>query len=415
MVTLTPARRWCALLSLALGGFAIGATEFVAMGLLPNIAADLLPDLYAESSTQGIARAGWMISAYALGVVVGAPLFAVIAIRYSRTRLLLALLAVFIVGTVASAVLPSFGLVVLARFAAALPHGAYFGTASLVAASIMGPGSQGKGIAIVLSGLTVSNVIGVPAITWLGQQYGWRVAYLSVAGIFVLTLVAVLLAVPHQKAEPGASARSELRIFRIPQAWLMMAAAAIGFGGFFAVYSYIAEVVTHVTRQSAGFVPWVLAAIGIGMTVGNLLGGWAADRNLRLTLLAGTPVLIASLVAVALFSRTPAGLLLSAFAVGAANALVIPSLQTRLIRISGDAQLIAAALNHSAFNVGNSLGAILGGAAIAAGLGYLAPTLVGVGLTVLGYILLIVSLRLDRRRPRVGVEAVEPERVPVHS
>jgi DHA1 family inner membrane transport protein len=151
------------------------------------------------------------------------------------------------------------------------------------------------------------------------------------------------------------------------------------------------------------------------MTVGNLLGGWAADRNLRLTLLAGTPVLIASLVAVALFSRTPAGLLLSAFAVGAANALVIPSLQTRLIRISGDAQLIAAALNHSAFNVGNSLGAILGGAAIAAGLGYLAPTLVGVGLTVLGYILLIVSLRLDRRWPRVGVEAVEPERVPVHS
>jgi DHA1 family inner membrane transport protein len=415
MVTLSPTRRWCALLSLALGGFAIGATEFVAMGLLPNMAADLLPDLYARSSAQGIARAGWMISAYALGVVVGAPLFAIIAIRFSRTRLLLGLLAVFIVGTVASALLPSFGLVLLARFAAALPHGAYFGTASLVAASIMGPGSQGKGIAIVLSGLTVSNVVGVPAITWLGQQYGWRMAYVSVAGIFVLTLVAVLLAVPHQKAEPGASARQELRIFRIPQAWLMMAAAAIGFGGFFAVYSYIAEVVNHVTHQPASFVPWVLASIGVGMTVGNLLGGWTADRNLRLTMLAGTPLLIVSLAAVALFAGTPAGLLVTAFAVGAANALVIPSIQTRLIRISGDAQLIAAALNHSAFNVGNSLGAFLGGAAIAAGLGYLAPTLVGVGLTVLGFALLVVSLRLDRPRPPATRDELERERVPALS
>jgi DHA1 family inner membrane transport protein len=279
----------------------------------------------------------------------------------------------------------------------------------------MGPGSQGKGIAIVLSGLTVSNVVGVPAITWLGQQYGWRMAYVSVAGIFVLTLVAVLLAVPHQKAEPGASARQELRIFRIPQAWLMMAAAAIGFGGFFAVYSYIAEVVNHVTHQPASFVPWVLAAIGVGMTVGNLLGGWAADRNLRLTMLAGTPLVIVSLAAVALFAGTPAGLLVTAFAVGAANALVIPSIQTRLIRISGDAQLIAAALNHSAFNVGNSLGAFLGGAAIAAGFGYLAPTLVGVGLTVLGFALLVVSLRLDRLHPPAHLEDLEPERVPALS
>lgn len=417
MVTLTPLRRWCALLALALGGFAIGATEFVAMGLLPDLAADLLPDLYGRSSTQGIARAGWMISAYALGVVVGAPLFAILAIRFSRTRLLLALLGLFIVGTVASAVLPTFGLVVLARFAAALPHGAYFGTASLVAASIMGPGSQGKGIAIVLSGLTVSNVVGVPAITWLGQQAGWRVAYLSVAGIFALTLVAVLLAVPHQPAEPGRSARQELSIFRLPQAWLMMAAAAIGFGGFFALYSYIAELVTHVTHQPASFVPWVLAAIGLGMTVGNLAGGWAADQNLRLTLLTGTPTLIGALLAVALFAATPVGLLVTAFAVGAANALVIPSIQTRLIRISGDAQLIAAALNHSAFNVGNSLGAFLGGAAIAAGLGYLAPTLVGAGLTTLGLGLLVLSLRRDRTARPAGpsVVAAEPERKPVAS
>jgi DHA1 family inner membrane transport protein len=394
-----------------LGGFAIGATEFVAMGLLPNIAQDLLPGLYAGSSTRGIARAGWLISAYALGVVVGAPLFAVLAVRLSRTRLLLGLLGLFIVGTVASALLPSFGLVVLARFAAALPHGAYFGTASLVAASLMGPGNQGKGIAVVLSGLTVSNVIGVPAITWLGQQAGWRTAYLAVAGIFVLTLLAVLVAVPRQPAPTGGSVARELRIFRIPQAWLMMAAAAIGFGGFFAVYSYVAEVVTHVTRQPLSFVPWVLAAIGLGMTVGNLFGGWAADRNLRRTLLTGIPVLIVALLAFALAAATPVGLLVTAFAVGAANTAVIPALQTRLIRIGGDAQLIAAALNHSAFNIGNSLGALLGGAVISAGFGYLAPTLVGVGLTVVGFALLVVSLVTESSRHDPSPEPLEREPV----
>jgi DHA1 family inner membrane transport protein len=414
MVDLTPMRRWCALLALALGGFAIGATEFVAMGLLPNIAQDLLPDLYHRSSAEGIARAGWLISAYALGVVVGAPLFAVLAIRVSRTKLLLALLGIFVLGTVASALLPSFGLVLVSRFAAALPHGAYFGTASLVAARIMGPGSQGKGIAIVLSGLTISNVVGVPAITWLGQQAGWRTAYLGVAGIFVLTLVAVLLAVPRQPAEPGRSARQELRIFRLPQAWLMMGAAAIGFGGFFAVYSYIAEVVTQVTGKPLSFVPWVLVAIGLGMTVGNLLGGWAADRNLRLTLLAGTPMLIAALAGMALIAHTTTGLLAAAFAIGAANAVLIPSIQSRLISIGGEAQLIAAALNHSAFNVGNSLGALLGGAVIAAGFGYLAPTLVGVALAIVGYALTLVSFGLERADRGLATPAPTPELATTH-
>ena len=412
-VTLSPARRWCALLSLSLGGFAIGATEFVAMGLLPDIAHDLLPDLTARSSTAGIARAGWLISAYALGVVVGAPLFAMLAIKMSRTRLLLVLLALFVVGTVASAVLPSFGLVLLARFAAALPHGAYFGTASLVAASIMGPGSRGKGIAIVLSGLTVSNVVGVPAITWLGQQQGWRTAYVAVAVIFALTFVAVLLAVPREPANPDASARQELSIFRLPQAWLVMGAAAIGFGGFFAVYTYIAEVVTQVAHQPAGFVPWVLACIGVGMTVGNLVGGWAADRNIRLTLMVGIPLLAVMLLAFALLATSPVGLLLGAFGFGAVNALIIPSIQSRLITIGGEAQLIAAALNHSAFNIGNSLGAVLGGAVIAAGFGYRAPTLVGAGMTVLGFILMAASFALESRQRRAAVQPVQPERTPV--
>jgi len=412
-VTLSPARRWCALLSLALGGFAIGTTEFVAMGLLPDIASDLLPQVYQQSREEGVARAGWLISAYALGVVVGAPLFAVLARNMSRKRVLLGLLLVFIVGTVASAVLPSFGLVLLSRFAAALPHGAYFGTASLVAASIMGPGSQGKGIAFVMSGLTISNVIGVPAVTWLGQVAGWRIAYLSVSMIFVLTLVAVLLAVPRQPRSHGGSVKQELHIFRLPQAWLTMGAAAIGFGGFFAVYSYIAEVVTQVTERPASFIPWVLASIGLGMTVGNLVGGYLADRNQRITLLAGMPILIATLVGLALAAHSPIGLLVTAFAMGGANAVLIPSLQSRLIRIGGESQLLAAALNHSAFNVGNSMGAFLGGAAIAAGFGYVSPTVVGVGLAVVGFGLIVVSFALERRPGRLRVEQqLEPEKEP---
>jgi DHA1 family inner membrane transport protein len=403
-VSLSPARRWCALLSLALGGFAIGATEFVAMGLLPNIAADLLSPLYTSSRAQGVAKAGWLISAYAAGVVVGAPLFAVLGRRMSRTRLLLGLLAIFIVGTVASAVLPSFGLVLLARFAAALPHGAYFGTASLVAASIMGPGSQGKAISIVMSGLTLSNVIGVPAITWLGQLAGWRTAYLAVSALFAATFIAVLVAVPKQPAQPAGSIAQELRLFRLPQAWLTMAAAAIGFGGFFTVYSYITEVVTQVARMPLSVVPWVLVAVGLGMTVGNLVGGWAADRNLWLTLLAGMPLMIATLLVLALTAHSFGWLLGMTFALGAVNAMLIPSLQTRLIRIGRDSQLLAAALNHSAFNVGNSLGALLGGAAIAAGFGYLAPTVIGTGLAALGSVLVLVSYLLDRRQRR----SVEP-------
>jgi MFS transporter, DHA1 family, inner membrane transport protein len=198
-------RTWLALLALALGGFAIGATEFVAMGLLPSLANDLLPGLYAESQERANAQAGWIISAYALGVVVGAPTIAAAAAGWPRKRLLLWLLVAFMLATLASALLPTFGLVMIARFVAGLPHGAYFGIASLVAASLMGPAKRGQGVAFVLSGLTIANVIGVPAITWAGQHYGWRAAYLIVTCIFALTLVAVWRFVPWQPGNDAAS------------------------------------------------------------------------------------------------------------------------------------------------------------------------------------------------------------------
>ena len=225
MSQLTPARRTLAILALALGGFAIGTTEFVAMGLLPNIAEALLPGQYAADPEGGVAHAGWLVSAYALGVVVGAPTIAAMSAKFPRKGLLMVLLVGFAVATVASAVLPSFGLVLVARFVAGLPHGAYFGIASIVAGDIMGPGKRGKGIALVLLGLSVANVVGVPAVTWIGQVASWRIAYGVVAALFVLTFFAVSFFVPRSGRDVHATIGRELRAFRVPQVWIVMSLA----------------------------------------------------------------------------------------------------------------------------------------------------------------------------------------------
>ncbi|MGY4859744.1 MFS transporter [Cryobacterium sp. AP23] len=401
---LSLARIRLALLALALGGFAIGATEFVAMGLLPNLAADLLPGLYASSPDAANAQVGWLISAYALGVVVGAPTIAAGAARWPRKQLLLALLAAFTLATIASALLPSFGLVLVARFVAALPHGAYFGIASLVAAELMGPGKRARGVAIVLSGLTIANVIGVPSITWLGQVAGWRVAYVAVAALFAVTFVAVIVAVPFQAGNPGATMRSELRAFGRLQVWLALLIGAVGFGGLFAVYTYVAPLVIEITGLPAVAVPLVLVVVGLGMTVGNFVGGALADRSVRRTMYAFFGVMLAALLLLAFAAQTLAGLLIGVFLVGAAASALSPTIQTRLMDVAHESQSIAAALNHSALNLGNALGAYLGGVVVAAGLGYLAPVWVGLGLSVLGVALAAVTFAIDRDRRRRGVD-----------
>jgi DHA1 family inner membrane transport protein len=400
---LSPARIRLALLALALGGFAIGATEFVAMGLLPDIAHDLLPALYRAAPGEANAQAGWLISAYALGVVVGAPTIATAAARWPRKRLLLVLLTAFTIGTVASALLPSFGLVLAARFVAGLPHGAYFGIASLVAADLMGPGKRARGVALVLSGLTISNVIGVPAITWIGQQAGWRVAYLVVAALFAATFMAVSLAVPWQSGDRTATMRNELRAFGRAQVWFALAVGAIGFGGLFAVYSYVAPLVTEVTGLEAATLPLVLVVTGLGMTVGNFAGGALADRSVRRSMYAFFAVLIIALAGLALSAQFVAGLLAGVFLIGAAASALSPTIQSRLMDVAHGSQSIAAALNHSALNIGNSLGAYLGGLAIAAGFGYVAPVWIGLGLSVLGLGLAVTSFAIDRSRRRNGV------------
>jgi DHA1 family inner membrane transport protein len=399
-MSLSPARVRLALLALALGGFGIGLTEFVAMGLLPNLAADLLPDVWSVSHERANAQAGWLISAYALGVVVGAPTIAAVAARFPRKQLLLACLALFTVGTVASALLPTFELVLVARFVAALPHGAYFGIAALVAANLMGPGKRGQGIALVLSGLTLANVVGVPSITYLGQVAGWRTAYLAVAAVFALTFLAVSLVVPFQAGDPAATMGRELRALRRPQVWFALLIGAVGFGGFFAVYTYVAPVVTNVTGLDAGLVPFALVAIGLGMTIGNFVGGHAADRNVIATLVGCFAAFAISLTGLALTAQTPVGLFVFLFLVGGASCALSPAIQTRLMDVAGDSQTLAAAINHSALNIGNSLGAYLGGVTIAAGLGYLSPAWVGLLLCVPGVLLVLISGGIDRRARR---------------
>lgn len=373
-----------ALFSLAVGGFGIGATEFVAMGVLPQIAADLLPDLWLTAPDEAIARAGLVISAYALGVVVGAPLIAATLARFPRNRLLIGFAAFFTFGSVASALAPTFELTLVARFIAGLPHGAYFGIAALVAASLMGEGRRGRGVAFVLSGLTIANVVGVPLITWLGQVAGWRASYLVVAAIFLATTILVAIFLPAQPGDPEASFRRELGALRRGQVWLALLIGSVGFGGFFAVYSYVAPLVTDVAGLSEGFVPWALVLFGIGMTVGNLIGGRLADRGAIRAVLRLFPPFIVVLVLLGLTAQWPVALAAGVFLVGALSAALSPAIQTRLMDVAGDSQTFAAAINHSALNIGNSLGAALGAGVIAAGWGYTAPTWVGAGLAVLG-------------------------------
>ncbi|MDQ1127960.1 DHA1 family inner membrane transport protein [Microbacterium sp. SORGH_AS 888] len=397
-----------ALLSLAIGSFGIGMTEFTIMGLLPNIAAELLPAQWAASQEDAIAQAGWLISLYALGVVVGAPTIAGSVARFPRHRVMVCLALALTVFTAFTVVAPSFGLVAASRFLAGLPHGAYFGIGALVAADVLGPGKRAKGVAFVLTGLTIANVVGVPLGTFLGQQFGWRTAFAVVAGIFALATVAILVFVPRAPGQPGRTLRAELGVFRIPQVWFALATGAIGFGGFFAVYSYVAPMVTEVAGSPAWVVPIVLVVVGLGMTFGNLVGGHLADVDLRRTVLGGLLLLAIVLAALALTAQWIVLLALFGFGVGFVSSALSPAIQTRLMDVSADNQSIAAALNHSALNIGNSLGAFLGGVVIALGWGYVAPAWVGGLLALAGLAIALVSYRLPDRSQTLAGHRSEP-------
>ncbi len=388
---------WASLTALAVGGFGIGTTEFATMGVLPDVAGDL-------GAT--IPEGGHLVSAYAVGVVVGAPVLAVLGARLPRKALLLALMAAFTVCNGLSALAPTFDTLLLARFASGLPHGAYFGVAALVAASIVPPGRRARAVARVMLGLTVANVVGVPLATLLGQQLGWRSTYWSVTAIGLLALLAVARAVPESAPQPGAGARQELGALRRPQVWLTLLIGAAGFGGFFAVYSYISPTLTQVSGYTESGVPVVLALFGLGMTIGTELGGRLADWSVVRTMYLG---LGSTAVALAAFPVTADGVVsaaVSVLVIAVTGSLCLPALQTRLMDVAGDAQTLAAAGQHAALNVANAVGAWLGGVVIAAGLGLTAPAVVGALLAVTGLAVLTVSTLLERQQAPSHLEPV---------
>ncbi|MEI5672082.1 MULTISPECIES: MFS transporter [unclassified Nocardioides] len=378
-----------AVLALAVGGFAIGTTEFVTMGLLPQI---------AEGIGVSEPKAGHVISAYALGVVVGVPILSFFAARLPRRGLLVGLMGAYGAFNLLSAAASGYGLLTLARFLDGLPHGAYFGVASLVAASLAEPRHRGRAVASVMLGLSFANVVGVPAATWVGQAMGWRAAYVMTSVIALLTMVLVLLFVPSVPGDKEATGRQEARdFFSRKQVWLTMAAGAIGFGGLFAVYSYIATTVTDVAGLSEGAVPFFLLAFGLGMVGGTWLAGelaaWSVFRSL---LWSGVGSAVIMLV---FWAVAPYGwwLLPVVFSITAIGSILVTNLQLRLMDVAGDAVTLGAAMNHAALNTANALGAWLGGLVIAAGYGYRSPALVGAALSVLGIGILLWSAASHRR------------------
>lgn len=378
------------LAALALGGFAIGTTEFASMSLLPYFAKDLGVDA---------PTAGHAISAYAMGVVVGAPVIAVAAARLPRRVILTLLMAVFAVGNLLSALAPTFNWMIAFRFFSGLPHGAYFGVAALVAASVSPPEKRAQSVAMVMIGLTIATIIGVPLANVVGQWIGWRWGFVIVSVLASLTALSVWLYAPRVPADADASPLRELSALAKGRVWLTLAIGAIGFGGMFCVYTYLADTMLAVTHASPAALPVVLAVFGAGMTVGTLVCAWAADRALIPAIGA---ILLWSAGALALYPLAVGNLwtlMPVVFLIGCGGGLGA-ALQTRLMDVAGEAQTLAAALNHSAFNTANALGPWLGGLAIAAGYGWASTGWVGVALALGGFAIWIVAAIDARQQQR---------------
>jgi DHA1 family inner membrane transport protein len=374
-------------LALAVGSFGIGTGEFVIMGLLPDVA-----------KTFGVSTpdAGHVISAYALGVVVGAPVIAILAAKMARRTLLLLMMTIFTLGNVCSAMAPTFESFTLLRFITGLPHGAFFGVAALVAASMVPINRRVRAVGQVMLGLTIATLVGTPIATLLGQLLNWRAAFMMVGAVGALTVVLIAMFLPKDKVSEGAGVMRELGALRRVQVWLTLAIAAVGFGGMFSIFTYIASTTTDVAGMSTTMIPVVLALFGIGMNVGNVVGSRLADISLTGTI---GGMLAFNVVIMTIFSLTaanPVMLCICVFLIGCGFA-ACPAVQTRLMDVAADAQTLAAASNHSAFNVANALGAWLGGLAItwgftAASTGYVGAVLSAGGLVVFG-----ISMALERR------------------
>ncbi|MCY1157121.1 MAG: transporter [Citricoccus sp.] len=385
--TVRPRRILPGILALALGGFAIGTTEFAIMGLLPQAVADLEVDLPAG---------GILISAYALGVVVGAPLLAAGLARVDRKVSALSLMAMFVIGHAASLLAPDFATMLVARFVSGLPHGAYFSAAALAAAHLAGPARRGQATAWVMAGLSVANLVGVPLATWLGQGAGWRWMFVLTGVFGTATIAAVAWLVPAIPAPAGTSVRGELTALRSGALWRAVLVGTIGFAGMFALYTYIAPVFVEVGGLPERLVPVIMALYGLGMVAGTLLGGTWSDRSATRTLQWMLGIVA---VALAVFSVTAPWWVLSLvplLAAATAASALVPSLQVLLVDAAPYAPQLSGALNHSALNLANAMGAWVGAAVISAGAGLQVPAGAGAGLAAVGCVLSLLLLRPRR-------------------
>ncbi len=376
-----------ALLALAISAFGIGTTEFVMMGLLPNVADDL---------GTSVPTAGYLVSAYALGVVIGAPLLTALGSRVPRKRMLVLLMAVFTVGNLASALAPGFGTLIAGRLLAGLPHGAFFGVGAVVAARLVREGRQARAVATMFLGLTIANVVGVPAATLLGQRFGWRATFLIVAAIGLVAMAALARLIPPLPAQERTGLGRELRALGSRQVLLGLLTTVFGFAGVFAVYSYLASMMTEVTGFAEGSVPLVLALFGIGMTLGALAAGPLTDRALRPTLYGSLAALALVLAAFHFTAQVKWAALVTVVLIGAVGFLTTTPLQMLVMNKAQQAPTLAAASNQSAFNLANAGGAWVGGLALAADWGWTSPTLVGAVLAAAGLAVAVVAGLLDR-------------------
>lgn len=378
------------LIALALGGFGIGLTEFVITGLLPEVAAD-----YGVTET----TAGWLVTGYALAVIVGALGLTAATTRLPRKPVLIGLLVLFVIGNTLSALAPVYGVMMLGRVIAALCHGAFFGIGSVVASNMVAKEKRASAVALMFTGLTASNVLGVPFGTFLGQALGWRATFWTIAAIGVVALVGVALLVPTVRSADAAvpSLRRELGAFRSGQVWLSLGITVLGYGGMFGAFTYIAYTLTSVSGFSSGAVPWLLIVFGIGLFVGNFAGGKLASRSIDGTLLVVLVVLTVVLAVFAAVAASPVLTVIALVLMGAFGFATVPALQTRVMQYADHAPTLASGANIAAFNLGNALGAWIGGLTIAAGLGYTSPIWAGAGITAAAVVLTSVAAGAARR------------------
>ncbi len=384
-------RRAFALGALALGAFGIGLTEFVVVGLLGSLGDDLRVSL---------PTAGLLVTGYAAAVAIGAPLMTAAGARLPRKTMLVVLMSLFITGNVLAALAPGYGVLMAGRVVSALCHGAFMGIAPIMAASLVAPERRSRAIALMMTGLTVSNVVGVPFGTALGLQSGWRSAFWAIALIGAAALAAIVAFVPTRSDDAGRGLGGELAVFRRPQVWLVLTTTMLGWGAAYAAITFLEPILTRVAGFGASAVPWLLLLFGAGLTGGNLLGGRLADRALVPTLYGTVVAAIAALVVFAFAVHRQVPAVIMVFVLGATGFAMVPVFQTRVMDVAKEAPSLASSVNVSAFNVGIALAAWLGGLAIDRGLGLVAPVWIGVALGVAALGAAVVSRAAERRATR---------------